>query len=401
MDNEELMSPETIGKYLAKTKASKTQVTPVRKQDADFRVEPSLTGPATIKRKLGDNEGYPRGFNPQQMQDVRDVEASGALSLYSNAEDRLDRGSPGTVTSAVKHYTARLKQFADGLIPPGTRYPEAPRLHPDAEKSKVREIIARSKVDPKSFFSEPVDIDIAETPSGVAGEAYPKNLTAADKYLIRLNPSFVSGHLPENDDNYSTLPDKSLIHEMGHVKDFIDQDNEDYKRSRPSFGSAQPDNPTKRLSFSGMEGVSEGIADDFSDKNFVPHPKAKNAQVNSQYRMLATLRRQLPNDSKAYDWAQGYMLGGGKPLTEGEINDPKIRFGSESHRDVLYSWKPLLNNRRTTEQLADSYIHPETGTPTNYGGLISFLTKNHPVGLRKLTDKWDPIHPDYEPEEDD
>jgi len=173
MADEELMSPETVGKYLAKSKAPKTQVTPVRKQDADFRVTPSLTGPATIKRKLGDSEGYPRGFNPQQMGEVREAENTGRMAIFSNSA--MDNG----------------------------------RKHAEHEKSLVRENIARSRVNPMKIPT--ATPQAGETPLSI--NVQPNDATG--KYTSDDRKIVIQ---PKAADNYS------LIHEIGHAA--MDTDSE-------------------------------------------------------------------------------------------------------------------------------------------------------------------------------
>jgi hypothetical protein len=178
MADEELMSPETVGKYLAKSKAPKTQVTPVRKQDADFRVTPSLTGPATIKRKLGDNEGYPRGFNPQQMGEVREAENTGRMAIFSNSA------------------------MTNG------------RKHAEHEKALVRENVARSRVNPMEIPTETPEagetpLKIHVQPHGPAGQHY------SETRKVIVQPGHTSN--------------PTLIHEMGHAA--MDTDEEALRTS--------------------------------------------------------------------------------------------------------------------------------------------------------------------------
>jgi hypothetical protein len=298
MADEELISSELIAKYLAKSKAPKTQVTPVRKQDADFRVTPSLTGPATVKRKLGDNEGYPRGFNPEQMREVRGAEESGDLILQSTAK------------SGKSRFLRRPLE------------PDPVRAHPEHEKARVREMLARSGVQPSVQF-KPHRFSDSPTALPITITVGEKNLEGAPAGVYKHHDSATGARTRAVDIQYPHLfPERAaehqkvvqpdaFIHEIGHDADQIKAVTE--RVTTPLQNAyAQAEHTALQVNalatpiatqlalhkkalkakenlLAGYSGHSEGFADEFARKNFVDDPRDVRKKAPWVYKPGSTL----------------------------------------------------------------------------------------------------------------
>jgi hypothetical protein len=267
---EDLMSKEVLGKYLAKTKASKTQVTPVRKLGSDFRVEPSLNGPATIKSKLGDAEGYPRGYTPKQMKQVTDAEAQGRVSF----------GSDSTMKGG--------------------------RLHAEHETALVKENIARSKYDPTTLRKTnadsgeeaPLDFKI-----GFKRDAQKDSTQAfydSQNRFIALGPKNLSNNVP--------------IHEIGHDIQYTEPHIMDLLSKAKEAGKKQPEGYRLQTEEMLSRGIKEGDAERFGDENWVPDPRGGTKQKISTYKHGAFVSEHT-DDSRTQLFGKGYRAAKGPELT--------------------------------------------------------------------------------------
>jgi len=268
---EQLISKEKLGKYLAKTKASKTQVTPVRKLGSDFKVEPSLTGPTTIKSKLGDTEGYPRGYNPKQMKQVTDAEAQGRMSIGSNSV--MEEG----------------------------------RNHAAHEAALLRENVARSKYDPTNLRTTnavtgkeaPLDVRI-----GFKRPDQSEAITAfysPDERFIAISP--------ENVGNNTT------IHEIGHDAQLRDPKILDLLDDATKAGARYKDKLQQTETSTMLShGVKEGDAERFADENWVPDPRGGTKQVTSSYKAANFISKKT-GDKRTHLFGQGYRAAKGPEIT--------------------------------------------------------------------------------------
>lgn len=268
---EELIPKEVLGKYLAKSKVPKTQVTPVRKLGSDFRVEPSLNGPATIKRKLGDVEGYPRGYTPKQMKQVTDAEAQGRVSF----------GSDSTM--------------------------EGGRLHAEHETALVRENIARSKYDPTNL----------RTTNAESGEAAPLDFKIGFKREGQ-SDSVSAFYNPEN--RFIALGQKNLsnnvpIHEIGHDIQYTEPKILDLLSKAKETGEKQPDVYDQVVTEDMLSrGIKEGDAERFGDRNWVPDPRGGTEHVTSSYKRGAFVSKHT-SDKRTQAFGVGYRAAKGPELT--------------------------------------------------------------------------------------
>lgn len=352
MADEELMSPETVGKYLAKSKAPKTQVTPVRKQDADFRITPSLTGPATIKRKLGDNEGYPRGFNPQQMGEVREAEATGRMALFSN--------------SAME----------DG------------RKHAEHEKALVRENVARSKFNP------------TDLPIPVSGR--PLRVAVVPEFTDGKSKKFNTwGEYTPFARNIDVRQDKvsssTVIHEIGHdlmtrdedahssIKELKEPIKEKIKEVRNRPRSDRRDrwgtlhyNGQNEVEHSKLlnaaedieHGYHEGYASRFEADNYVQDPRAVKkgvVETPSAYKTAGFVGKFVRKNSRLSSFYTGYDAAGGPALDAMHPNIQRKyttligwKYPSKqkyyTHRDYTYTGADLIKAVRSSRNSTDNEL---------------------------------------------
>jgi hypothetical protein len=255
---------------LASKNMPKTQTTPVRNmgkvgggENTVLRMTPApLTGGgSTIYRKLGDSEGYPRGHTPEQMREVRDVEASGNLKLDGEG-----------------HYT-----------------------HSGKDEAIMRESIARSKINPKETFTEPVRIASTSTFLGARGAFYHKDSSdnTSGKHKINIKDS----------GNFRERAGHTLIHEIGH---YVDRDAISKKNS--------PKNSWDKAEYAG---TLEGTADTFASKNFVEDPrdtkKSKNTSNNkSLYPAYAGLAQHAVPGTDTWSWGKGYVGTGMEAAERGD-----------------------------------------------------------------------------------
>jgi hypothetical protein len=271
--------------------------------------------------QLSEDEGYPRGFTPSQMQEVKKSEKAGHLFLESDAPTE------------------------------GADFSERP--HPEHEKSRMREIIARSRVEPSIQF-KPHEFD------DLQGASFPLTITAHKDYDKA--PGQYIHHDPSTDirardieiNTEQLFPEKvtqdtdtasgdALIHEIGHDYDYtnditeaelgaehaamVDQIKQvgDLLKISPIAGykAFQAGQPIWQMSKSKRGGFIEGTADKYSAENFVADPRdvkkrrAFTDRDNSLYSAEAAVgmaRFGRTGDVKhpLSAWATGYGHAGGK-----------------------------------------------------------------------------------------
>jgi hypothetical protein len=283
----------------------KATVTPVRdmtkvggSEDTILRMTPALSGGrSTIYRKLGDNEGYPRGYNPAQMQEVRDVEASGMLNIEG----------------------------------------EGHHAHRGREEATIRESIARSRINPKETFTDPLKINSTSAYLGAKGQYYHKYDVVAnqsDKHKINVS---------NNQDNGYTI-----THEIGH---YVDRD-----AIHKGWSLTNP------LEIAEHKGKLEGTADAYANKNFVQDPrdvrKRKNNPKNkSLYPALAGLAQHSVPGTEPWSWGKGYLGTGIEAAERGDSRYSDLTSTAEL---------PGAGPRAV-------YQHPETKAPITGGRIIEYM----------------------------
>jgi hypothetical protein len=293
---------------LASKNMPKTQTTPVRNmgkvgggENTVLRMTPApLTGGgSTIYRKLGDSEGYPRGHTPEQMREVRDVEASGMLRIKGE----------GFYTHSAK------------------------------DEAIMRESIARSKINPKETFTEPVEIKNTSTYLGSKGlythkdevEQYPQG-----KHSIKVIRS--GEHLREP-------AGKTLIHEIGH---YVDREA---VKNRPFVNEPGAHETAGKL---------EGTADVYASKNFVEDPREIKKNPNkssksSSYQAYAGLGQHAVPESRTSAWTKGYLSTGMEASERGDSSYTELD---------------------STGQMPGGdgpYKHPETKAPIKGEALLEYM----------------------------
>lgn len=250
----------------------------------------------TVYKKLGDNEGYPRGFNPQQMGEVRQAETTGRMSIFSDSA------------------------MGNG------------RRHAEHEKSLVRETLARSRFNPMNLSTAHAQMPGVQTPLGIKVED-PGSADVGGEY-------FIDDRTLKVHPNYITEP--TLIHEIGHdVGEHDEQGNR--KRNRlvaPLLRGAKSFIESKggKLYFDkhyqpeGMEivpahtdeamshikkwadttnGYNEGYANKFQDENYVHDPRSKAPSPEDAYREEALFGEYAPEESRLKHFSAGYRAAGG------------------------------------------------------------------------------------------
>jgi hypothetical protein len=295
---------------LASKNMPKTQTTPVRNMDkvgggenTVLRMTPApLTGGgATIYRKLGDSEGYPRGYSPDRMNELKMAESVGKVQIHSDAPaDNMTR-----IKDSARNRT-------------GVRH------HPEHEKARAREIIARSKVDVSSL-PEPTG-DFNSLNMNRSSETSPLNITATERISSAGVYSFYKNSkskrkLAVNPD--TLFPEKSsqtwpagdaLIHEMGHDDDNITGVTQGVMEYTKNIGGF----PKKPELFE--DGHYEGYADKFATDNYVADPRdaKRNLNKSSTYAGFAAIGSAMPKGRSLASWAKGYKGSGAKPSSRGD-----------------------------------------------------------------------------------
>jgi len=287
--------------------------------------------PDTTYSQLGKDEGYPRGFTPDQMRAVKDSEARNDLVIKSTSgANREDRA------------------------------------HPEHEKSRIREIIARSKIDPSRQFDKfyrgrlsvpqrPLQIVAREHVSGGALGEYLSptndiNPSRKRELDIRADQLF-----PEHVTTSESFDPTTLIHELGHDDDYLSETTDSeldpqYKLLRQiknvsdkiitgagfspsSVNQAASKHAEKtfldaRSRIWGMhKGHVEGYANDFAARNFVEDPRDVRkkrpwiGQDNDFYNLETAVAKQRiargAGDPASEGFVAGFEKAGGKAAKPG------------------------------------------------------------------------------------
>jgi hypothetical protein len=296
----------------------------------------------TVYKKLGDNEGYPRGFNPQQMGEVRQAENTGRMALFSSSA--MENG----------------------------------RKHAEHEKSLVRETIARSKYNPMDLKTtnpltgnaSPLSINVKWHPeTGTSGEYTPENRQVA------VEPTALHGD--------------TLIHEIGHdvmhhdapvmtERDDLAEPHRqdaitfvngfggriDFNSEKEPVGYHGPRHLTPQV-FSHLakwadknNGYSEGYANKFADAHYVQDPRARQPHEHDDiYRLEAFLGPHAPSESRLNAFSHGYLKAGGPVVP---LHDPQLGFVHAQSLRVPPSQRTAVQTSTRAPVDDDFYFHPQT-----------------------------------------
>jgi len=296
--------------------------------------------PAVDYTQLSDSEGYPRGFNPEQMRDVKAAEESGGLTIASDADPA----------------------WADRKVAPWDR------THPKEEESKIRETIARSNINAKETFTDPVTVTMK---SRIGDDTSTLGLFKHKDARYNDTGSHQIEVVPKADPSPKSTLSKtrnfgqSLIHEIGHYADKEGM-NESVEHNK-FFGVVPEGHYQKGYKLSG---TVEGRADAFANAMYVVDPRQKNERTTGAYPVLAAIRSRLTGGrghSAAKNWASGYLA----EAPEAPIGDP--RYEGASLRAVPIGDR-FVEGTSLSDTLGRQFLHPETGTPVEFGGLINYLS---------------------------
>jgi hypothetical protein len=329
--------------------------------------------PAVTYTQLGESEGYPRGHTPEQMRAVEEAESNQGLNITSDASPDI----PGDYKKGRKQQFENWKQTG-----------ETPRLHPEAEKARIKEAIARSKIDPKEFFEEPLDINVIgkfDSGPGTRG-AYTETMWPQEK-KIELASHFYDEPLPEPRTseeakiNNTALTEGSLVHELGHYRDFS-------AHPRPDVSQDFVPGEMDLYGAQGNMGYLEGTADKFAQDNYVGDPrnaKSTRPKLNRHYAFQAYLRQHYPkrgnypNQSSdlgaARRWGKGYAASGSKPMEQDEFRAYVDR-EYKTNKPFRAQWSPFrVRPLRVTKDAPrdDEFTHPETGEAITHDELVRHL----------------------------
>jgi hypothetical protein len=337
---------------MAKKKNVKTPVRSLAKQ-AEKMGLPKISGqhlylgtsgtdhkPAVDYTELSDTKGYPRGFNPEQMKDVKAAEESGGLTITSDADPA----------------------WANRRVAPWDR------AHPKEEESKIRETIARSNVNAQETFTDPVTVTMKSrigNDTSALGLFQHKdeihNDTGSHQITVVPNADSSSRSHSTRTRNFG-IP---LIHEIGHYADKEGM-NELVEHSK-FFGVVPEGHYQKGYKLSG---TVEGRADAFANAMYVGDPRQKNERVTGSYPVLAAIRSRLTGErghSAAKNWASGYLA----EAPEAPIGDPRYE---DASLKAVHIGDDYVEGTTLQSILGRRFLHPRTGTPVEFGGLINYLS---------------------------
>ena len=223
----------------------------------------------TVYRSMGENEGYQRGYNPEQMRQVREAENAGHLTIESSASTMPDR--------------------------------RIGRGHHEFEEHLTREVLARSRQPIHEIVNSanPLTINLVDTPSSGAGAHYQPEPDNEGRYNIFVKAQ--NGSIRADDEKrvretfgYRSIP---IIHELGH---HADPDLKSYHANPYNYG---------KIGVSEL-GRGEGFADAYKDKNHVPDPRSTTT-TTSLYPYYAQILHHS-TDPEAKSWSTSYVAAGGK-----------------------------------------------------------------------------------------
>lgn len=323
--------------------------------------------PPVTYTQLGESEGYPRGHTPEQMRAVQEAEQNQNLTINSNASSDI----PGDYKKSRKQQFAQFRR--DGSVP---------RLHPEAEKARVRESIARSKIDPKTFFTDPLEINVIDKFTeglGTRGEYTESDFGLNKKITVASN--FYNDPWPnpmkpsEVQMNSTALTEGTLMHELGHYRDLS-------QHPRPDISQQLLPGEISLYGAKGNIGYMEGSADKFAQENYVDDPRNKKSsrpKLNKHYAFQAYLRKHYPKSGSdmggAYKWGKGYEASGAKPMTQEEFRDI-IDKDYAAGQPFAETWRPFtVRPQRVTQDVPreDEFKHPETGEAITHDELVRHL----------------------------
>jgi len=330
-------NPENIN--LASKNVPKTQTTPVRNigkvgggENTILRMTPApLTGGgATIYRKLGDSEGYPRGHTPEQMREVREAETSNKIQIKSD--------SPADAMTRITNAASSRKGI---------------RHHPEHEKARTREIIARSKVDvtrlptPTGDFNnlgmnrsvETSPLSITSTERISSAGMYSSYKNSSSKRKIHVQPDTL---FPEK--SVQEFPaGSSLIHEIGH--DYDNLTGATKYAMEAGWTTAGIHSPSKLQLFE--NGHDEGYADKYATDNYVADPRdvKRNLDSAGSYAGFAAIGSGMPKGRSLATWANGYTTAGASPAGR---HDPWLKSQAEVAKHISVNTNKHPDNNKYT-----------------------------------------------------
>lgn len=257
--------------------------------------------PAVTYTQLSDTEGYPRGYNPEQMQQVRNAEDQGKISI---TQDRKSQ------------QVDPMAEFFGGFRGRGF----IKRSHPEREKATIRETIARSRFNPETLPDKGT-LEIRSTENLTS-----QNPNAFGSFIRIRNPD---GYGVTGDRLITVLPNQlhtsTLIHELGHDVFHHDKENGIYKYFdlEEKYLHRLPEEKGDKLAPHLESGTHEGYANKFSDENFVLDPrdvrKGINTNPGNSYGLLGLAGPQKQNKGRTWAFGVGYRgIGGPVPSRDSE-----------------------------------------------------------------------------------
>ena len=220
----------------------------------------------TIPRQMTDAERYPRGFTPAQMQEVTEQEQEGKLSISSDSTSE------------------------DG------------RLHPEHEKTIVRQHLARSSITPRQFFNSddnkqnnPVAISVTNSLPKVKGHiVHGLHRKLEDSHLVKVSPKTLD-YRAKTSSAPRPATGSTIFHELGHVA-IHRAKNE--RRTRIGINNA-----AKGKDIDLANGISEGRADSLGQSTFVPHPREAKSSTETPY------QKSIKTGARSESFVKGYNNG--------------------------------------------------------------------------------------------
>lgn len=264
-------------------------------EEAKAKVVPGADR-TTVYKKLGDNEGYPRGFNPQQMGEVRQAEATGRMAIFSD--------------SAM--YNGRK--------------------HAEHEKSLVRETLARSRFNPMDLSTAhaqmrgvqtPLDIKVEDPGSADLGGEYfieDRTLNVHPDYITKPTLIHEIGHdVGEHDEEGTRKRNRFVAPILRGAKSFIESKGGRLyfdKHSQPESIEITSAHENEAMSHikkwaDTYNGYNEGYANKFQDENYVHDPRSKAPDTEDAYREEAFFGEHAPEESRLKHFSAGYRAAGG------------------------------------------------------------------------------------------
>jgi hypothetical protein len=317
----------------------------------------------TVYKRLGSDEGYPRGYNPEQMGQVHSAE-SNLLKIDSNA-------SPD----------------------------EYGRLHPEHEKNLIRQSIARSKIDPTQLRRK-VDVlstggirdDKGRIDSGTLGQYHRGTIGHVSVRSDRLDSSTLIhelGHHAETDDPdayHNRLAASSGAQQ--ELSDFLDDNSEHIRRDgtqviyggdqakRKKNQSVQKKYRSIRNKIDDIEhGYQEGYANKYAEDNYVQDPRDAKRGIQERpnaYVTAALVGPYTKAGSRMSAFSTGYHAAGGPTIDVDHFSVQRKLEGLQlahtpkkiiytTHRDYKYTGDDLLKATAAAREAKDAEIRAKNG----------------------------------------